>query len=205
MKTLAFAALLAASSFGQNIVGNPPGNQYINQPPGTFLNVNRGSFAGFLVIPNGVGAPVNPTCRNGAIYLQTLAAPSPGKLWRCKELHWVPEAQASHGLSYTMSGGDFTQISYMTIPFACTIRSYNLLVDAGAITVQFLKAANRLPTAADSISNAGVSYSAGSPIHITDLSDFKTVNVSAFDVVAAQVTSQTSVKLMNVVLECVEQ
>lgn len=117
----------------------------------------------------------------------------------------------SHGLSFTMGdpagsalGTGSTVTDYLTVPFACTIHAYNLVIDGGTITVKFWKVATgtAIPTSGNSISTSGVGISSGTAIHSTTLSDFTTTAVSANDILAMNVTAAATAKYVNGVLEC---
>jgi hypothetical protein len=119
----------------------------------------------------------------------------------------------NHGLSFSIgdpSGSALTAGStttdYLTIPFACTINAYNLLIDGGTITVKFWKIATgtAIPTSSNSINTSGVGISTGTAIHSTTLSDFTTTTVTANDIMAMSVTVTATAKFVNGVLSCQE-
>ena len=95
-------------------------------------------------------------------------------------------------------------VTYLTVPFACTISAYNLLIDAGTITVKFWKIATgtAIPTISNSINTSGVAISSGTAIHSTTVSDFTTTTVTANDIMAVQPTAVATAKFLNAVLEC---
>jgi hypothetical protein len=97
-----------------------------------------------------------------------------------------------------------TTTAYVTVPFACTISAYNLLIDAGTVTVKFWKIATgtAIPTSGNSINTSGVGISSGTAIHSTTLSDFTTTTVTANDIMAMNVTVVATAKFLNGVLEC---
>jgi collagen type VII alpha len=99
-----------------------------------------------------------------------------------------------------------TTTAYVTVPFACTISAYNLLVDAGTITVKFWKVATgtAIPTSANSINTSGVSISTGTAIHSTTVTDFTSTAVSANNIIAMNVTTVSTAKFVNGVLECTQ-
>lgn len=99
-----------------------------------------------------------------------------------------------------------SNVSYVTVPFACTISAYNLTIDAGTITVKFWKVATgtAIPTSGNSINTSGVSISSGTAIHSTTVSDFTTTAVSANDIMAMAVTSVATAKTVTGVLECTQ-
>lgn len=115
----------------------------------------------------------------------------------------------ARGISFTLgdpTGSALTtsQVAYVTVPFACTISAYNLLVDSGTVTVKFWKIATgtAIPTVANSISTSGVSISSGTAIHSTTVSDFTTTTVSANDIMAMAITTTSGPKLLNATLQC---
>lgn len=115
----------------------------------------------------------------------------------------------ARGISFTMgdpTGSALTtsQVSYVTVPFACTIAAYNILVDAGTITLKTWKIATgtAIPTVANSISTSGVSISSGTAIHSTTVTDFTTTTVTANDIMAAAITAVTTAKFVNFTLQC---
>jgi hypothetical protein len=97
-----------------------------------------------------------------------------------------------------------TTTDYITVPFACTISAYNLLIDAGTITVKFWKVATgtAIPTSGNSINTSGVGISSGTAIHSTTLSDFTTTTVTQNDILAMNVTAVATAKYVNGVLQC---
>lgn len=97
-----------------------------------------------------------------------------------------------------------TTTDYITVPFACTISAYNLLVDSGTITVKFWKVATgtAIPTAANSINTAGVGIASGTAVHATVSGDFTTTTVAANDILAMNVTATSGPKFVNGVLQC---
>lgn len=118
-----------------------------------------------------------------------------------------------HGIAFTILnsaglsvGLGTTSTTYLTVPFACNIKAYNLLIDTGTITVKFWKVATgtAIPTSTNSINTSGVSISSGTAIHSTTLSDFTTTAVSANDIMAMNITavSGTPPTFVNGVLQC---
>lgn len=97
-----------------------------------------------------------------------------------------------------------TATAYVTVPFACSITAWNLLVDAGTVTVKFWKIATgtAIPTVTQSINTSGVAISTGTAIHSTTLSDFTTTTVTANDIVAMNVATVATAKYVQGVLQC---
>jgi len=134
----------------------------------------------------------------------------------CNGTNWVVAggSTTSHGLVFTI--GDpgnssaltvaSTTTTYLRVPFACTIKDYSLMIDAGTITVKFWKVATgtAIPTSGNSINTSGVSISSGTAIRSTTLSDFTTTTVAANDFMAMNVTAVATAKFVNGVLSCQE-
>lgn len=121
----------------------------------------------------------------------------------------VTYVSSARGISFTMgdpTGSALTtsEVAYVTVPFACTIAAYNILVDAGTITLKTWKIATgtAIPTSANSISTSGVSISSGTAIHSTTVSDFTSTAVAANDIVAAAITAVSTAKFVNFTLQC---
>jgi len=108
---------------------------------------------------------------------------------------------APGGAALTAGAND---VDYVTVPFACTIAGYNLLVDAGTVTVKFWKIATgtAIPTSSNSISTSGVSISSGTAIHSTTTSDFTSTTVTANDIMAMKVTAVATAAYVQGVLQC---
>ena len=93
---------------------------------------------------------------------------------------------------------------YVTVPFGCTISAFNLLADAGTFTVKFWKVATgtAIPTVTNSISTSGVSLATGTALHSTTVTDFTTTTVTANDIMAANVGTVATAKMVQAQLEC---
>jgi hypothetical protein len=125
----------------------------------------------------------------------------------------VTSVTIPRGISFTIGdpGGSAlasgaTTTDYVTVPFGCTISAYNLAIDAGTVTVKFWKIATgtAIPTSSNSISTSGVSISSGTAIHSTTTSDFTTTTVTANDIMAMNVSTVSTAKYVNGVLQCDE-
>ena len=75
---------------------------------------------------------------------------------------------------------------FFTIPYAGTITGWSIVADTGTATVQTWKIATGTakPTAANSISTAGVQLTTGTAIRSTTVTDFTTTTVTANDIFA---------------------
>jgi hypothetical protein len=116
-----------------------------------------------------------------------------------------------HAISFTFgdpagsaltSGTTTTQ--YVTVPFACTLSAWNIVVDAGTLTFKTWKIATgtAIPTVSNSINTSGVSISTGTAIHSTTMTDFTTTAVAANNIMAVNITAVATAKYANIVLEC---
>jgi hypothetical protein len=116
-----------------------------------------------------------------------------------------------HAISFTFgdpagsaltSGTTTTQ--YVTVPFACTLSAWNILVDAGTLTFKTWKVATgtAIPTVTNSINTSGVSIASGTAIHSTTMTDFTTTAVAANNIMAVNITAVATAKYANIVLEC---
>lgn len=117
----------------------------------------------------------------------------------------------TRGLVFSVGdpGGDAlvagaTVTSYATVPFACTLTAWNLLVDAGTVTVKFWKVATgiAIPTSSNSINTNGVSIATGTAVHSATMTDFTTVAVAKDDIVAMNVTAVATAKYVSATLQC---
>jgi len=115
-----------------------------------------------------------------------------------------------HGISFTVGtvgGSAITAGSnatdFVTVPFACTVSGYSLVVDTGTVTVKFWKIATgtAAPTSGNAINTSGVGISTGTKKDSATLTDFTSTAVSKNDTVAMNVTAATA-GYVNGVLEC---
>lgn len=99
-----------------------------------------------------------------------------------------------------------SDVQYVTVPFACTISAYNLLIDAADATIKFkwwkVATGTAIPTSANSINTAGVGVPSGTAVHSTTLTDFTATAVAANDIIAFAVSAANTAKYVNGTLEC---
>jgi hypothetical protein len=114
----------------------------------------------------------------------------------------------THAIGYTFDGGGSPLTSgvtkYLTVPFACTISAWNIVVDTGTATIRVWEAATgtTIPTASNSISTSGVSIGTGTAISSTATGDFTTTAVSANDILGFNLYAVSSASYVNFILEC---
>lgn len=118
-----------------------------------------------------------------------------------------------HAIAFTMGSPGGTALTvassttdYITVPFACTLKAYDLSVDAGTITVKFWKVATgtAIPTSGNSINTSGVGVASGTHNHSTTMTDFTTTAVAQYDIMAMNVTAVSTAAYVNGVLFCQE-
>jgi len=158
---------------------------------------NPMTTAGDWIYGGASGTPTRLAAGTGFLYGNGASAPTIAKLAR----GIVFEIGDPAGSALTVAS---TTTAYVTIPFACTISAYNLLVDAGTITVKFWRVATgtAIPTSANSINTSGVGIASGTAIHSTTLTDFTSTAIAANDIVAANVTAVATAKYVNATLQC---
>jgi hypothetical protein len=117
---------------------------------------------------------------------------------------------ATHAIGFTFDGGGSVLASgltkYLTVPFACTIRAWNIALDTGRATIQTWKApaGAGVPDATRSISVSGVSISSGTALHSAALTDFTTTAVNANDVLGFNLFEVAGATQVNFILECAQ-
>lgn len=98
--------------------------------------------------------------------------------------------------------------TYVTVPFACTIAAWNILVDTGTATVDVWKLATgtAIPTVANTITAAAVpAISVGTAIHSTTLTGWcgtGTCLIAANDIIGVNLKVVASATFLNMVVEC---
>jgi hypothetical protein len=95
--------------------------------------------------------------------------------------------------------------TYVTVPFACTIAAYNILVDTGTASFDVWKVATgtAIPTVANTILSGGfLAISSGTALHSTTLTDFTTTTVSANDIVGINLEAVSGATFAQLVVQC---
>lgn len=97
-----------------------------------------------------------------------------------------------------------TTTRYKVLPYTCNLSGWNLMVDAGTMTVKFWKkaAGTAKPASGDSINTNGVAIATGTVIESTDMSDFTTVAINAGDILAMNVSTTATAKYVSATLQC---
>lgn len=121
----------------------------------------------------------------------------------------------SSNLSIRSVGGSFDgggsaltsgKTTYVTVPFACTIAGYNILVDTGTASFDVWKIATgtAIPTVANTIIS-GTSYlaiSSGTALHSTSTAALTSTTVSANDIIGVHLQATASATFAQLLLQC---
>jgi len=119
-----------------------------------------------------------------------------------------PQGAGSHGVGCSWDGGGTALTTglpcYTTIPQSCTLTAWNILVDTGTTTIKTWKIATgaAIPTAANSISTAGVGIAVGTAVRSTVLADFTTTAFAAHDIFGFNIEAVASATKITFLLEC---
>src|SRR5205823_1112738 len=112
------------------------------------------------------------------------------------------------GYTFDLGGAEIPSglTKYLTVPFACALSGWNLVIDKGAATVSTWRQpkGNGIPTIANTINTNGVSISSGTSIHSADLTDFNSTAVNAGDVFGFHLGPVTGAGYVNFILECLQ-
>jgi hypothetical protein len=199
-ETVPTAASLGGSNFYFNITANGSGAVTLTFSGGETVTQN-GTSAGAtstLVVNAGAWCNLTSDTSGTANWYADCVGNNANRLIR-----GLVFSYGDPGSSTAIAAGA-TATDYMTVPFACTLKAWNLLIDGGTITVKFWKVATgtAIPTAGNSINTSGVGISSGTAIHSTTLSDFTTTAFAANDIVAMNVTASATAKFVSGTLEC---
>jgi hypothetical protein len=122
----------------------------------------------------------------------------------------VQIAATTHALGYSFgdaaTGSALTtsEIGYVTVPFACTIAGWHIMVDAGTATVKTYRVngGTANPTSSNSISTSGVSISTGTKVDSTTVTDFTSTAIAANDTLGFAITTVATAKQLTFQLDC---
>jgi hypothetical protein len=113
----------------------------------------------------------------------------------------------SMGAGFSGGGSALTTsaVTYVTVPFACTIAAYNITIDTGTISIDIWKVATgtAIPTVANTILTGGYpGVASGTAIHSTSTALFTTTTVSANDIMGFEIQAVSSATQAQIVLQC---
>lgn len=121
----------------------------------------------------------------------------------------VSANQTIRGLGAGFNGGGSAitsgSVTYVTVPFACTITGFNITADTGTISFDVWKigTGTAIPTIANTIMTGGfLSLSSGTAIHSTSTALFTTTAVSANDIFGFNVHAVSSATNVSLVISC---
>jgi hypothetical protein len=164
--------------------------------------------------PARTGTALPATCSNGELFLNT-AATAGQNLYVCQPTNtWIQQGGAAtanvraRGIGYLFDGGGAPLSAGITrsysVPYACTISSWDMTVDAGTATVDVWKVASgtTTPGSANSITaSATPAIASGTALHGSDLTSW-TTSVAAHDIVAFHLSAVAGATAVSLVLEC---
>lgn len=113
----------------------------------------------------------------------------------------------SMGAGFSGGGAVLTvgAVTYVTVPFGCTIAAYNITIDTGTISLDIWKIATgtAIPTVANTILTGGFpGVASGTAIHSTSTALFTTTTVSANDIMGFEVQAVSGATQAQIVLQC---
>lgn len=116
----------------------------------------------------------------------------------------------SFGGSFDGGGAALTagKTTYVTVPYACTISAWNILVDAGTATVDIWRkpTGTAIPTAGDTITAAAVpAISAGTAVHSTVTTGWcgtGTCAIAQNDIIGINLKATATATFVNMVVQC---
>jgi hypothetical protein len=156
--------------------------------------------SGIFVLDTATQTLTNKTLTGPTLTTPVLGTPVSGTLTNCTGL--PPAGQTTAGktfsLGFTADGGGSAIATgkvkgFVTCPVGATIVGWTMTADAGTPVVKVWKiaAGTAKPTSANSINTSGVGLSTGTNIRSTTLTDFTTTTVTANDIFAFNVESNT--------------
>jgi hypothetical protein len=134
----------------------------------------------------------------GFLYANGASAPTIAKMARA--ISFTVGDPAGAALTAASTTTDYLA----TVPFACTLSAWDIVVDAGTVTWKIwrVNGGTAIPTSANSINTSGVSLATGTAVHSTTMSDFTSTTLAAGDRLAANITAVSTAKMANLVLTC---
>ncbi len=177
----------------------------------TWAGITPGANVGtFLATPSSanLAAAVTDETGSGALVFATsptlvtpaLGTPSSGTLTNCTGLPPVglTTSAKTNVIGCTIDGGGSAIATgkvkgYIVVPYGATIVAWTMSADTGTPVIKTWKiaAGTAVPTAANSISTSGVGLSSGTSIRSTTLTDFTSTTITANDIIAFNVESNT--------------
>lgn len=112
----------------------------------------------------------------------------------------------SFGDAVTGSALTTSEVGYITVPFACTIKGWHIMADAGTATVKTwrVNGGTALPTVSNSISTSGVSLSTGTKVDSATVTDFTSTTIAANDTLGFSLSAVATAKQVTFQLDCAQ-
>lgn len=152
-----------------------------------------------LASPSLTGTPTAPTqsAGNNSIDLATTAyVDSTVKITR--------SVGYAFGDAATGSALTTAEVGYVTIPFACTITGWHIMLDAGTATVKTwrVNGGTALPTVSNSINTSGVAIASGTKIDSSTVTDFTSTALAANDTLGFSLSAVATAKQLTFLIDC---
>lgn len=108
------------------------------------------------------------------------------------------------GDAVTGSALTTSEVGYVTVPFACTVVGWHIMLDAGTATVKTwrVNGGTALPTVANSINTSGVSISSGTKVDSTTVTDFTSTAIAVNDTLGFSLSAVSTAKQLTFQLDC---
>jgi len=158
-----------------------------------------------------ISTPAAPAAGKTIWYTKSgsLCSENPSSVETCVNTSGPTTNQNIRSFGGSFDGGGVALTSgkttYVTVPFACTISAFNILVDTGTASFDVWKIATgtAIPTVTNSILSGGfLSISTGTALHSTTLTRFTTVTVTANDIVGINLQAVASATFAQLVVQC---
>ncbi len=132
----------------------------------------------------------------------------------CHQLTWIAAGGGTTNQTFRSVGAGFDgggsaissgSVTYVTVPFACTIAGFNITADTGTVSFDVWKIATgtAIPTVSNSILTGGfLSLSSGTAIHSGSTSLFTTTTVTANDIFGFSVHAISAATKVSLVIQC---
>jgi hypothetical protein len=126
---------------------------------------------------------------------------------------WEPLNRITRSFGASFDGGGSALAAdktvYVTVPFACTVTAWNILVDTGTATVDIwrLSTGTAIPTVTNVITGTGAgrpAIASNTAIHSATLTGWSSTAIAANDILAFHLEAVATATFLNFVVECVQ-
>lgn len=157
-----------------------------------------GTAATTVVKVNGVSYPASPATHTQPV---VTASNTVSYASTNRSIGW------SFGDVATGSALTTSEVGYLTVPFACTIVGWHIMVDSGTATIKVARVngGTALPTiGSNSISTSGVAISTGTKVDSTTVTDFTSTAVAQNDTLGIFLTAVSGPKQLTYQIDCAQ-